>query len=311
MGQFKTTPSTQLAVTENEVFATGRMKFYPDCVSGIWEIGSFEFFEGNGAFRRKGFEVNREWSPDYHTTHVPELDEVTFNPITGQQVTKWGYEQRPDKPPKTGAVYDTASGNDKGRRRAVTRVFDYVRCNWDMDCMFTLTFDKEKIDRTSYEDIVKQVGQWFSNRVRRSELKYIAIPEYHADGEAIHFHGVCNFEALKTVWSGVVQKGKRVYNITDFPFGHTAVKRMGGGDNDRHAVAVYVSKYITKDTRKVGGRYYLHGGKLEKPREILCGLTREEAEEMAKHFSCSVYECNTPNGGRYVKYEVQHFETGE
>ena len=306
MGEFKATRATLLSVTENEIYATGRMKYYLNS-DGIWELGSFDFFEGAGVFRRSGFEKNEVWLPEYHTVHVPELDEVTYNPITGENVTKWGYELLPDKP-RAVAKYDTAGGNDKGRRRAIVRLFDYVRCNWDLDCMFTLTFDKEKIDRTSYEDIVKKLGEWCSNRVRRNGLKYLAVPEYHADGEGIHLHGVCNFAALETAWSGKVNKGKRVYNITDFPYGFTAVKKFGGGDRDRHAVAVYVSKYITKDARKVGGRYYLHGGKLEKPRQILCGLTRADAEEMAKQFPCSVYECGTPNGGRYVKYEVQHFE---
>lgn len=297
-----------LAVTDNDIYATGRMKYYPDA-DGVWMLGSFDFFEGNGAFRRGGFEKNEMWVPEMHTVHNPEKDETSFNPQTGECVTKWGYDHVADTPrglPQRGK-YQTVGGNDKGRRRAMVRLFDYVRCNWDLDCMFTMTFDKEQIDRTSYEDIIKEVGQWLSNRVRRSGLKYIAVPEYHADGAAIHLHGMCNFAALQTKYSGVLQNGKGVYNITDFPFGFTAVKKIGSGDQDRHAVAVYVSKYITKSSTKVGGRYYLHGGKLLQPRQILCGLTREDAEEIAQQFPCSVYECPTPIGGRYVKYEVQHF----
>ena len=311
MGQYKKDVSTMLAVTSNDIYASGRMKYYLNA-QGDWEIGSIDFFDGRGAFRKKGFESNDVWVADWHTIHVPELDEVTYNSETGQYVTKYGYAYKPDKPPRNiPEEYDTTSGTSKGRRRATVKIFDYIRCNWDLDCMFTLTFDGEKINRTSYEDIVKKVGEWFSNRVRRNGLKYIAVPEFHADGKAIHIHGVCNFEALNVLWSGKVIGGKRAYNIVDFTLGHTAVKRFGKGEKDRHAVSVYVAKYITKDSTKVGGRYFFHGGKLEKPREVLCEITREEAEQFTKIFSCTSYACNVPNGGTYHKYEVQHFSEGE
>ena len=307
MGQFKNDVSSVLAVTHSDLFASGRMKYYPNAL-GDWEIGSIDFFEGRGAFRKKGFEGAEYWCAEWHTERAPEFDEVTFNPLTGENVTKLGYAYKPDKAPHNRPEeYNTTSGNDKGRRRATVKIFDYIRCNWDMDCMFTLTFDGEKIDRTSYKDIVKKVGQWLSNRVRRNGLKYIAVPEYHADGKAIHIHGVCNFEALQTEWSGVVKGGKRVYNITDFVLGHTAVKRFSKGDKSRHAVSVYVAKYITKDSDKVGGRYFLHGGKLEKPRVVLCEITHADVENITKEFSCASYSCNIPNGGVYHKYEVQHF----
>ena len=307
MGQFKKDTSSVLAVTESDIYASGRMKYYLNS-EGVWELGSVDFFEGRGAFRKAGFESDTYWKPDFRSVHVPELDEVTYNPLTGEYVTKLGIVIRPDKPPRDlPEKYDTISGTIKGRRRATVKIFDYIRCNWDLDCMFTLTFDKVKIDRTSYEDIVKKVGEWLANRVRRNGLKYIAVPEYHADGEAIHIHGVCNFAALQTEWSGVVKGGKRVYNITDFTLGHTAVKRFSKGNKDRHAVSVYVAKYITKDSDKVGGRYFLHGGKLEKPREIFCEITREDAEQITKIFSCTSYECSIPNGGKYIKHEVQHF----
>ena len=308
MGRFEKDISTMLAVTASDIYASGRMKYYLNA-EGVWELGSVDFFDGRGSFRKGGFETNETWVAEYHSVHVPELDIVTFNPLTGQNVTKFGYAYKPDKPPcNLPEKYDTISGTDKGRRRATVKIFDYIRCNWDLDCMFTLTFDGAKIDRTSYEDIVKKVGEWLSNRVRRNGLKYIAVPEFHADGEAIHIHGVCNFAALKTEWSGVVKGGKRVYNITDFTLGHTAVKRFSKGITDRHAVSVYVAKYITKDSDKVGGRYFLHGGKLEKPREVFCEITAEDIEKITKEFSCSSYACNIPNGGIYKKYEVQHFE---
>lgn len=303
-----------MSVPRSEVFANGRIKYYPT-PSGEWEVGVVDLFEERGAFRKKGFEECGEGAtkrpsrvgdlPHERVIHDPTLDEVTYNPQTGENVTKWGYKREPIE-------YEYERQNkDKSRRRAMVKLFDYIRCNWDLDCMFTLTFDGEVIDRESYEGIVKKVGEWFANRVRRQGLKYIAVPEYHADGKSIHFHGVCNFAALQTKYSRVLQNGKGVYNITDFPFGFTAVKKIGTEATDRHAVAVYVSKYITKSTEKVGGRYYLHGGKMLKPREVVCEITPEEVEQFTKEFSCSEWSCPTPTGGRYVKYTVQHFKAEE
>lgn len=304
--------ATLLSVTCAEVYANGRIKYYPNA-EGVWEIGSVARFEERGAFRKKGFEIcgaPRMAKPSRvrpaareHIVHDESLDEVTYNPQTGEYVRKWGYRTEPTLWAK--------QAEDKGRRRAITRVFDYLRCNWQLDCMFTLTLDAAKIDRTEYATIVKKIGEWFANRVRRNGLCYLAVPEYHADGEAIHFHGVCNFDALQTKYSHVVHGGKGVYNITDFPYGFTAVKKIGTGAEDRHAVAVYVSKYITKSTEKVGGRYYLHGGKLEKPREVVCEITDADVDLLTKTFSCSEWSCPTPQGGRYVKIEVQHFPPAE
>ena len=297
------------SLTENDIYCNGRVKLYPS-KDGEWTIGQVDFFIDRGAFRIKGFEENKQWKADYHYQPCEALDEVTYNPITGENVTKKGIALLPDSPASTssGTKYNTEGGNDKGRRRAMVKIFDYVRCNWEFDCMFTLTFDAEKIDRTSYGDIVKSVGQWLSNRVRRNGLKYIAVPEFHKDGEAIHFHGVCNFKALQTKYSGVRQGGKGVYNITDFPYGFTAVKKFGGEEKDRHAVAVYVSKYITKASEKVGGRYYLHGGKLLKPIERLIDVTEEEATKIADVLGCKEWRCPTPIGGTYVKFTVEHFD---
>lgn len=311
MGRIVTDFSSVLAVGQNDIYASGRMKYYLNS-EGIWELGSVDFFEERGAFRVKGYVSDEFWMPDVRTYRAPERDEVTYNLLTEQYVTKLGYVRHADKRPTNRPdEYDTISGNFKGRRRATVKIFDYIRCNWDLDCMFTLTFNGGKIDRTSYEEIVKKVGEWFSNRVRRKGLKYIAVPEYHSDGKAIHIHGVCNYEALQTEWSGKVNGGKRVYNITDFTLGHTAVKRFSKNDSDRHAVAIYVSKYITKDSDKVGGRYFFHGGKLIKPRVVMCEITHEDVEKITKEFSCTSYSCDIPNGGKYHKYEVQHFVSEE
>ncbi len=156
----------------------------------------------------------------------------------------------------------TPGGIERGRRRSRRRFFDYILCNWEFDCMVTLTVSKEQCDRTDYRAIIAKLNYWLSNRVARNGLKYILVPEYHSDGEAIHFHGFMNKCALRLVDSGHKHKGRRVYNICDYPLGFSTCVKL---DNMRQYAAWYCYKYITKGDEKIGGRYMLSGGKLRKP----------------------------------------------
>lgn len=164
---------------------------------------------------------------------------------------------------------DEAQGASDAQRRAARRarkqLFELCACN-ELDLFFTLTLDKEKIDRYDYKTIVRKFGQWADNRVRRKGLRYVAVPELHKDG-AIHFHGLCNSASCRLVDSGKTDKnsGQTVYNIADWRFGFTTAIYVYGA---RDAAAHYVAKYVTKQAQggTIGGRYYLHGGDLQRAR---------------------------------------------
>lgn len=297
MGQYKIIDrgATVLAVGYKDIIVNGRVKYYPDR-DGNLMIGSVETFS-HGGFRRAGYEADkvRTWVSDRIHVHNPDLDTVTYNPITGQNVTKWVYDVVNDSPDGARRKYNL-DGSAKGRSRARGKLYDLVRCNWDLDTMITLTLDPERVDRTAYPDIIKALSTWLSNRVRRDGLKYVAVPEYHEDGAAIHFHGLCNFAALHTKYSGVRQKGRYVYNITDFPLGFTAAVRLGCTDADRQAVAAYVCKYITKGGQKVGGRYFLHGGDLTKPTTVLREMSDDDVAQLLAAVPCRQWSIPTPMG---------------
>jgi hypothetical protein len=171
------------------------------------------------------------------------------------------------------------SAADEAVKRAAARarkqLFELCACN-DFDLFFTLTLDKERIDRYDYKEAVKKLSQWFDNRVRRRGLRYVAVPEYHKDG-AIHFHGLCNSEACRLVDSGRKDKGHAVYNLSDWNLGFTTAIKLYG---ERNAAAHYVAKYVTKSTAcgTIGGRYYFHGGDLQKAR---CVYYHEDFGEFA------------------------------
>lgn len=168
----------------------------------------------------------------------------------------------------------------RSMRRAKAAVNDIIMAN-DFDCFVTLTLDKKKIDREDYDAIMRRLNVFLDNRVRRRGLRYVGVPERHKNG-GFHFHFLCNADALALVDSGTVScKGHKkpikistadrlhipasdrhaVYNVSDWSLGFsTAIHTYGCAA----AVANYVGKYITKGAKKIGGRWYYSGGKLER-----------------------------------------------
>lgn len=196
---------------------------------------------------------------------------VKVNPLTGEIMEAVvasrpifkaiaGAEAR-EKKERSESVPGSEDGKSRAAARARRQVFELCACN-DLDLFFTLTLDKNHIDRYDYKAAVERLRVYFSNRVQRHGLKYVAVPELHQDG-AIHFHGLCNSEAVGLTDSGRRWKGRPVYNL-DWKVGFsTGVKLVG--DYDR--VCGYIAKYVTKATGggTIGGRYFYHGGALAHP----------------------------------------------
>lgn len=184
----------------------------------------------------------------------------------------WESEDKQKRPDRcgTGSALDV----ERARRRARQRVRDLIQCNTDMDVFWTLTLAPDgPVGRTDYDAVNRKVQQWLADRVRRRGLKYVAVYEYHekveSDGRrAIHVHGVANHEALKMVDSGKKYRDKlghwhHIFNLPDWTLGITTAMYMYG---DRHAATAYISKYIYKSERPVGGRWYMHSHNLQEPR---------------------------------------------
>lgn len=164
----------------------------------------------------------------------------------------------------------------RASRRAKMRAMDFILCNHDLDTFATLTFDPEKIQRDSWEKTYGAARTWLSNRVQRSDLKYIMVPEYHKDGDSIHFHAVMNASALDLVEARYPDSGrlikrrkqgevKQLYNLADWTCGWSSLERISG-KGSRDKVAKYIFKYMGKQLgQRIGGRYFLHGGQLAAP----------------------------------------------
>lgn len=189
----------------------------------------------------------------------------------------------------------------RARRRARGQLRDYALAN-EMAYFVTLTLDAARCDRYDMSAIMRRVNRWLDNLVRREGVAYVLVPERHKDG-AVHFHGL--FTApLPVVDSGTVvppeggkprrprsarqraawlsDGGHIVYNVPGWPYGFSTAMTLYGAYS---AAVGYVCKYVGKQTEKIGGRWYYHGGVLRKPDVEYTDSNIEDAEAVAGAYS--------------------------
>lgn len=169
---------------------------------------------------------------------------------------------------------------ERGFNRAKRRVFELIAANPDLNmfCTFTVQFGRD-----DYDAIIKRLGQWLDNRVRRKGLRYVLVPEYHDDEQSIHFHGVFNESALALENSGKRHGRKVVYNLPEWALGFATAVRIGAKNTEQVQCARHIADYMLKNNfGRVGGRFYLHGGALAEPlREYLSAdYLSSEGEEI-------------------------------
>lgn len=229
------------------------------------------------------FQVRAKYIPQADGTWklalVQSFSVPTFRPA--------GWESQEKKSNKVGVfleepdeVDDIEGGNladvERATRRAKINAFDIILCNPCLDTFATFTYKPDdELDKSSYEECYKKLGVWLSNRVQRSGLMYVIVPERHKSGD-IHFHGIMNSSALKLDRAispkgrPLSRNGKPIYNLQDWKLGFSTAQVIGGSECDREAVAKYIFKYMGKQVgQKIGGRYCLIGGQnIVRPRYV-------------------------------------------
>ena len=240
--------------------ANARIKYFPDD-EGNWVAKSITAFS-RPTFVADGEILSQKWDSDIFDELELEADDTSANSIENQR---------------------------KSYGRAKNNLFDILMATPQFDTFTTLTLDGKRIDRQNYDVVIDKLGEWLDNRVRRNDLTYVLVPEFHSDGKSIHFHGLTTWDSLKTVrainqnpdsrYFGqplVDNEHREVFNIIDYPYGYSTAIRITG-ENAREACAKYCFKYITKtDGLKVGGRYYLSGGDLGRPKYELLNVSLDE-----------------------------------
>lgn len=169
-------------------------------------------------------------------------------------------------------------------KRAVDKVYDLAFQN-EWSYFMTVTIDPEQFDRDDPLLVCKKLSKWLGNQVSRKGLKYLLIPEQHKNG-GIHAHALIN-DCFKLEHSGrylysgkaykaetLQKKGidisllKPVYNVPEWKYGFSTAIPVDGNPAQ---LACYITKYITKDCKKIFGKYYLSSRNLNRDTEIsLC-----------------------------------------
>lgn len=154
--------------------------------------------------------------------------------------------------------------------RAKRRIYDIARQN-DFDYFITWTFNNDIVDRFDPIEVKKKAQLFLNNMMKRRNLKYLIIPEFHEGKKgsrpvvddlgrkAIHYHGFISGEGLQFIDSGkTTKKGQPILNMPQWIYGFSTAVRL---DENKVRAANYITKYITKDTKKIHGKYYFAGGK--------------------------------------------------
>ena len=155
----------------------------------------------------------------------------------------------------------SAESTKRSMDRAKKNIRDIALCS-GFSHFVTLTIAKEKMDRYNYSAMICKINRWLSNCVQRHAFAYVLVPELHKDG-AIHFHGFVKGEITFAEANVTTQNGQKIFNLKNWKFGFSACMEIPADDYEK--IVNYVRKYITKDTVKIGGRWYLSGGKIQKP----------------------------------------------
>jgi len=128
-------------------------------------------------------------------------------------------------------------------RRTRTVISDLIRAN-EFDLFVTFTFAENRQDAQACFD---RLHAWLnSQQSRHGKFRYLLVPERHKDN-AVHFHALFGDFTGKMKFSGVQQRGKKVFNLTGWRHGFTNATKI----QNKEKTASYCRKYITKDLQNL------------------------------------------------------------
>ncbi len=180
----------------------------------------------------------------------------------------------------TKALFEISKGASVRRTKIMINMLLAMN---DFDWFWTLTFDKDKIDRFDDKQVYDCYKKYINNiKHKYPNFRYICFPERHKDEDnCLHFHlvvggitakemGLVNSGKVCCHWAEKWKNGKKVkigncsreyfektkhlhelkdtdgepiYNITTFAYGYTSVSRICS----RERCNTYVKKYVQKD----------------------------------------------------------------
>ena len=137
--------------------------------------------------------------------------------------------------------------------RARSKVIEYGLCN-EWEHFITLTLDGKKQDRGNLRTYHRALGYFIKNlnRRRTKKIRFLLIPELHADKKNWHMHGLIH--GLDGADLDVNANGFLYWKAYGERFGYNSLSKI----RNKEAVSKYILKYIGKgfNDRRVGEHLY-------------------------------------------------------
>ena len=264
-------PISKFSLSESAVHHNTKIKVYPDGSTNITYCKQ-AIFKDSGAEKR---EDGKDTVKARVIADIPETDDLARS----REV-----QNEREKP-----VRDRTNEMIRLHR---DRVRDIVIMN-NFTHFLTITIDPEKFDSFDVDIVRKKLKTWLDNQVKRKGLQYVLIPEYHKSGR-IHAHALIN-DVFKLVDSGKRTKsGKVIYNCPEWRYGFTTAIPL---DDQKIRVANYVTKYITKGSDKIFGKYFWSSKNIQREPHVI--LTDTDFSEV----NAQVFQPLAFNDNLQFKYE--------
>lgn len=231
----------------------------------------------------------RQESDLFEATHNGSMDDVTDVWLFGDEL-RFSFRKHKEVGVLSGSG-GVVRGVNKNKldcniSRASSCIYGLAMCNlWEWFC--TLTIDPTKYNRRDLEKFISDLSRWLNNQRRNFQnLKYLLVPELHADGESWHLHGffmglpveaLHRFQTGDTMGKYIADKVLQGQAVYDWP---AYRKKFGFCDfepvRNKSAAAKYIRKYITKElgasVTEVGAHLYYCSNGLNRPEKIKTGL---------------------------------------
>ena len=153
--------------------------------------------------------------------------------------------------------------------RAKSAIFELAFCNpWNW--FFTGTLDQSKYARDDLEKFHKDFTKWINNynRLKGTDIKFLLVPELHADMQNWHFHGFLMnlpeehlhlFQLGDKMSSKIAHRVKLGYRLFNWPaysnkFGFCDLEPI----QNPEAISKYITKYINKELGRSVSEFGAH-----------------------------------------------------
>ena len=204
-----------------------------------------------GTVYESDFATLKKYREDYYriTLHR-QIRRAGYEAINGEKEHRCGKKNSAENEGKL----------EESLSRTKSKIFELAICN-DWEWFVTLTLNPEYHDRKNLKSYKIKLSTWIKNynRLHKTNIKYLLIPENHQDG-SWHIHGLMMGLPKEHLREFTEQERLPIRILIELKIGHKVYTWEAYGkafgyitiSEIRHveSVSKYITKYITKDLAK-------------------------------------------------------------